>query len=80
MLLTFLAVAVGYSVVMFVLMRLAVRARKRGIGASLMSGVDQVFHPIAYDSHLEIQVQEERMVPLTSPDGPPEDGRPGRDG
>ncbi|HET8681602.1 MAG TPA: hypothetical protein VFM54_06975 [Micromonosporaceae bacterium] len=33
-----------------------------------MGPVDEIFHPSAHRFRIEIQVQEERMVPMPSPD------------
>jgi hypothetical protein len=46
----------------------AARARRRGISGSMMGPFDQMFHPAAAESHLELQLEAERKKPLPSPD------------
>jgi hypothetical protein len=46
----------------------AARARRRGISGSTMGVFDQMWHPAAAESHLEIQLESERKKPLPSPD------------
>ena len=50
-----------------VLVWLASRVRRRGIGGGVMAPIDEVFRPTAHQSRIEIEVQEERMVPMPSP-------------
>jgi hypothetical protein len=69
-LLPFLLVVVGFGVVVFGLARLAARARRNGVsgvGSSSMTIIDEIFHPIAQESHVEIQAQEERLAPRELP-------------
>jgi hypothetical protein len=73
--LTVVAVAAGYGVVMYGLIRFARWARRRGIGGGLMSPIDQNFHPIAHEAREELRGQEERVAPTTSPDPKDPDGR-----
>jgi hypothetical protein len=73
-LLPFLLLAAGLAVVMFGLARFAARARRNGVsgvGSSSMTIVDEIFHPIAQESHQEIQAQEERLAPRVLPGDPP---------
>lgn len=70
-LLGFLLVAGVGAVIMWGLLRLARRARRRGITGAMVSAIDEIYHPIAYDSHLEVQVQIERKAPPPSPGDPP---------
>jgi len=63
---TFLAVAAGYGAVMWGLVRFARFARRRGIDGSLMNVVDEIYHPIAFESQHETQVQEQRLAPRRS--------------
>jgi hypothetical protein len=46
----------------------AARARRRGISGSMMGIFDQLWHPAAAESHLEIHIESERKKPLPSPD------------
>jgi len=46
----------------------AARARRRGISGSMMGPFEEMWHPAAAESHLEIQVQTERKKPLPSSD------------
>ncbi|MFG1949767.1 hypothetical protein [Micromonospora sp. NPDC048830] len=45
---------------------LAVRVRRRGIGGNVMGPFEEIWHPAAHRFRAEIQVHEERMVPLPS--------------
>jgi hypothetical protein len=47
---------------------LAARVRRRGIGGGVMAPVDQILRPTAFDSRIEIEQQEERMMPMPSPE------------
>ncbi|WP_460654734.1 hypothetical protein [Kribbella endophytica] len=46
----------------------AARARRHGISGSMMGPFDEMWRPTAAESHLEIQVQNERKKPLPSPE------------
>jgi hypothetical protein len=50
---------------------LASRARRSGMGGAIMGPFDEIYHPAAHRFRAEIQVQEERMVPLPSADDQP---------
>jgi hypothetical protein len=45
----------------------ASRIRRRGGGASLMGPFDEVWHPAAHRTRIEIEVQEERPLPSPLP-------------
>ncbi|NUU26212.1 MAG: hypothetical protein HOV68_32625 [Streptomycetaceae bacterium] len=88
-LVTFLVILVALGIVMGTLGRLALSARRRGTAGSAMRAAlmayDEGIHGTAHDSHIEIQVQARRKVPVMSPDDPlrwndgvPLTGRPGR--
>ncbi|MPZ82732.1 MAG: hypothetical protein GEV28_20950 [Actinophytocola sp.] len=67
----FLIVVVGFTLVLWGLARWAARARRLGIGTAVMGTVDEVFHPIQHQTHLEILVQDERLAPYELPGDPP---------
>jgi hypothetical protein len=67
--LAFLVVAGGFAAILGAFVWLARRVRRRGVGGALMGPIDEIYHPAAHRLRFEIQVQEERMVPLPSPDG-----------
>ena len=46
----------------------AARARRRGISGSMLGPFEEMWHPTAAESHLQMQVQNERKKPLPSPD------------
>ncbi|MFE9691301.1 hypothetical protein [Micromonospora sp. NPDC005806] len=48
---------------------LAARVRRRGVGGDVMGPFDEIWHPTAHRFRAEIQVHEERVVPLPSADG-----------
>lgn len=67
----FLAVLVGVTVlggVLGALVWLARRVRRRGIGESVMGPFEEIWHPAGQRARIEIRVQEERAVPMASPD------------
>lgn len=67
-----LIVVVGFALIMWGLARWAARARRLGIGTSVMSTVDELFHPAQHQTHLEILVQDERVARKVLPGDPPE--------
>jgi hypothetical protein len=67
----FLAVLVGVTAlggVLGGLMWLARRVRRRGVGESVMGPFEEIWHPAGHRARVEIRVQEERAVPMPSPD------------
>nr|WP_202806578.1 hypothetical protein [Kribbella catacumbae] len=44
------------------------RSRRRGIGASMMGPFEEMYHPAAAQSHVELRLQTERKKPLPSPE------------
>jgi hypothetical protein len=58
----------GFAGIAYGLWRAATWARQRGVGTSLIAPIDEIWHPIAYDAHQEIQVQDERLAPRFSPE------------
>lgn len=65
--LAFLATAAGVASVAAGLAWLGRRVRRRGAGGEVMGPFEEIWHPAAHRARLEIEVQEERMVPLPSP-------------
>ena len=49
---------------------LARRVRRRGVGSSVLSPIEEIWHPAIREFRFETQAQEERMVPMRSPDDP----------
>lgn len=66
--LAFLATAAGVALVAAGLVWLGRRVRRRGVGGEVMGPFEEIWHPAAHRARLEIEVREERMVPLPSPD------------
>jgi hypothetical protein len=66
-LLAFGIVAAGFGAVLGALVWLARRIRRRGIGGGLMGPLDEIYHPSAHRFRAEIQMHEERLVPMPSP-------------
>ncbi|SBT50394.1 hypothetical protein [Micromonospora auratinigra] len=60
----------GLAAVLGLLARLAARVRRRGVGGTVMGPFDEIWHPAAHRFRAEIQVHEERLVPLPSAEGP----------
>jgi hypothetical protein len=46
---------------------LAARTRRRGVGRDIMCPVDLIYRPHTHQLNAEIQVQEQRRVPIPSP-------------
>jgi hypothetical protein len=63
-----LVVLGAVGLMLFGLARLAARARRRGIGGSILAPFDEMWRVTAYESRIEIQIQNERKAPLPSPD------------
>jgi hypothetical protein len=63
-----LAVLAGVPVGIWLLGR---RARRRGIGGSVLAPLEEVWDPVAHRTNIEIQVQAEMEVPAPSPDDRP---------
>jgi hypothetical protein len=47
------------------------RARRRGIGGSLMAPLEEIWDPRAHRTHIEVQVMAERAAPAPAPGDPP---------
>jgi hypothetical protein len=50
---------------------LGVRARRRGIGGSVLAPLEEVWDPTAHRTNIEIQVQAQAEAPAPSPDDKP---------
>lgn len=57
-----------FTVAAGILIWLAFRVRRRAIGGGLMSPVDEIFRPTAHQARIEIEVQDERMTQIPSPE------------
>lgn len=71
--LIFLVFACCVALVLAALRWLGIRGRRRGVGGEVMGPFEEMWHPAATRYRAEIRVQEERMAPGLSADGP--DGR-----
>jgi hypothetical protein len=58
----------GLAAVVAALGWLAARVRRRAIGGGIMAPIDEIFRPTAHHARIEIEVQDERMVPMPSPE------------
>ena len=47
------------------------RARRRGIGGSLMAPFEEIWDPRAHRTHIEVQVTAGRAAPAPAPGDPP---------
>jgi hypothetical protein len=70
--LEFLAALVAVPAGVFLLGR---RARRRGIGGSVMSPFEEIWDPVAHRTQVEVQIQAEQAAPAPAPGDPPLDGR-----
>jgi hypothetical protein len=59
-----LAVLAGVPVGIWLLGR---RARRRGIGGSVLAPLEEVWDPVAHRTAVEVQVQAEQEAPAPSP-------------
>jgi hypothetical protein len=55
---------------------LGVRARRRGIGGSVLAPLEEIWDPITHNTNIEVHVQSERMAPAPAPGDPPDHPRP----
>jgi hypothetical protein len=53
------------------------RARRRGIGGSVLAPFEEIWDPVAHRTHIEVQVQAEQGMPAPAPGDPAT--RPRRD-
>ena len=67
-LLSFLIVAGVLAPILGVLAWLGSRVRRRGVGGDIMGPVEEIWYATARSSRLVIHEQNERMVPIPSPD------------
>lgn len=65
--LTFVVIAGIFALVLTCCLLLAARARKRGISGHLLGVVQEIYHPTAFESQHEIEVQEERLATKPTP-------------
>ena len=56
---------------------LGVRARRRGIGGSVMAPFEEIWDPVAHRTQIEVQVHAERLAPAPAPGDPPKVGADG---
>jgi hypothetical protein len=61
----------GFGAVVGGLAWIGLRARRRGVGGSVLGAVDEIFHPAAYQPRIEIQQQTQRKVNAPAPGDPP---------
>jgi hypothetical protein len=63
-----LLVVAGLGAVMFVLVRLGRRVRRRGTSLAVISHADEIFRPATHHARAEVQLQAERRLPPSSAD------------
>ncbi len=50
------------------LVRVAMHVRRRGgSGGSLMQPFDEIWHPVAHQARIEVEIQQERPAPSPAP-------------
>jgi hypothetical protein len=54
------------------------RARRRGIGGSVLAPFEEIWDPVAHRTHVEVQVQAEQWAPSPAPGDPPSTARRGQ--
>ncbi|MDG4832354.1 hypothetical protein O7627_24035 [Solwaraspora sp. WMMD1047] len=64
----FLVVAAGVAGIAGGLVWLGARIRRRGGGVDVLGPFEEIWHPAAHRSRLEIQAQEEWVAPMPTPD------------
>jgi hypothetical protein len=65
--LVILGILAAFAAVLGLLAWLASLARRRKVGGSVLGVVDEIFRPTSHETRIEIQVQNERMIPAPSP-------------
>ena len=56
------------GLILWGLVRVAVHVRRRGgSGGSLMQPFDEIWHPVAHQARIEVEVQQERPAPNPVP-------------
>ena len=65
--LPFLGILAVFAVVVAGFGWLAARARRRGVGGSMVAIADEVFRPTAHRSRIVIEAREEQAAPAPSP-------------
>lgn len=73
------AVLVAAVIVIFLgvlggLWALAARVRRTGVGTGMLGPFDEMWHPVAVDSRIEIETAEYRPVEAPASGDPPSDG------
>ncbi|WP_207914541.1 hypothetical protein [Micromonospora sp. KC213] len=76
--LAFLVLAGCVAAIASRLVWLGSRACRRGVGVEVMGPFEEIWHPGAHRCRAEIRQQEQRMVPMPSPDDQEPRGRPGK--
>lgn len=65
-----LLVVAAFAAVLVGLALLTRRARGRSVGSSVAGPFEEIWHPAAHRARIDIQVQDERKVPLPAPGDP----------
>jgi len=65
-----LVILAGFGAIMAGLAWIASRARRKGVGGSVLGAVDETFHPAAYQPRIEIAQQADRKVAIPSAGDP----------
>lgn len=73
-----LLVFAAFAAVLIGLAWLTRRAKGRRVGSSVAGPFEEIWHPSAHRARIDIQVQDERKVPLPSPGDPAVEGSPVR--
>jgi hypothetical protein len=55
------------AAILWGLARAASRVRRRGGGGSLMQPFDEIWHPVAHEARVEVEIQQERPAPSPLP-------------
>jgi hypothetical protein len=50
---------------------LGTRARRRGLGHTVLSPLEEIWDPVAHRTNIEVHVQAERQEPAPAPGDPP---------
>jgi hypothetical protein len=53
------------------LLLLGRRARRRGLGHSVLAPLEEIWDPVAHRTNIEIQVQSQQEAPAPAPEEPP---------
>jgi hypothetical protein len=74
----YLALGGGFAAILAGVAWVGSRARRRGVGAAFVGPAEEIFRPTAHHVRFDIQAQDERRMPVSSPGDPCNRGKSGQ--